>query len=276
MIFEKHQVILHFMHYNINGVYHFFCITDENKKWFLDMKVLVESVYIQNGNTPITIIVHSMGGPMTLVFLQQQSDAWKNKYISRIISLAGAWGGSVKAIKVFAIGDDLGSFALSGKILRAEQITSPSLAWLLPSPLFWKPDEVMVRTQSREYTLSQLEDFFNDLRYPNGWEMRKDTIKYTDFTAPGVEVHCLYGSNVSTVELLDYKKTAGLDGTPTLLNGDGDGTVNARSLQGCRHWINMKQQNKKNVTCIDLPGVDHMSILSSTKVIKYILDILSG
>lgn len=61
-----------------------------------------------------------------------------------------------------------------------------------------------------------------------------------------------------------------------MLNGDGDGTVNARSLQGCRHWKDMKQQNKKNVTCVDLPGIDHMTILSSAKVIKYILDVLSG
>lgn len=44
--------------------------------------------------------------------------------------------------------------------MRAEQITSPSLAWLLPSPLFWKPDEVLVQTQSRAYTFAQLEDFF--------------------------------------------------------------------------------------------------------------------
>lgn len=30
--------------------------------------------------------------------------------------------------------------------------------------------------------------------------MRKDTLKYTDFTAPGVEVHCLYGEGYPTME----------------------------------------------------------------------------
>lgn len=31
--------------------------------------------------------------------------------------------------------------------------------------------------------------------------MRKDTIKYTEnFAAPDVEIHCLYGSEVPTVE----------------------------------------------------------------------------
>lgn len=59
--------------------------------------------------------------------------------------------------------------------MRAEQITSPSLAWLLPSPLFWKPDEVLVQTQTRAYTLSQLEDFFM-------YVTSKSFIPFLDFT----------------------------------------------------------------------------------------------
>jgi lysophospholipase III len=68
------------------------------------MKTLVEETYSQNNNTPITIIAHSMGAPMSLLFLQRQNQKWKDKYVGRIISLAGAWGGSAKAVKVFAIG----------------------------------------------------------------------------------------------------------------------------------------------------------------------------
>lgn len=124
------------------------------------MKQLVEETYELGGQQRITLIVHSMGGPMSLVFLQQQTPVWKDKYIERVISLAGAWAGSAKAIKVFAIGDDLGSFALSGSVLKAEQITSPSLAWLIPSPHFWKPDEVLVTTQQKTYTMSNLNEFF--------------------------------------------------------------------------------------------------------------------
>lgn len=124
------------------------------------MKDLVEDTYQRGGQEPVTIIVHSMGGPMTLLFLQLQPQAWKNKFIARVISLAGAWAGSAKAVKVFAIGDDLGSFALSGSVMRAEQITSPSLAWLLPSPHFWKDDEILVTTATKQYTLANLEEFF--------------------------------------------------------------------------------------------------------------------
>lgn len=124
------------------------------------MKALVEDTYQRADQQPITLLVHSMGGPMSLLFLQQQPQSWKDKYISKIISLAGAWAGSAKAVKVFAIGDDLGSFALSGSVMRAEQITSPSLAWLLPSPHFWKTNEVLVSTPSKQYSMANLEEFF--------------------------------------------------------------------------------------------------------------------
>lgn len=45
-----------------------------------------------------------MGGCMTLKFLRDQTQAWKDKYVRALVSLAGAWGGSVKALKVFAVG----------------------------------------------------------------------------------------------------------------------------------------------------------------------------
>lgn len=124
------------------------------------MKQLVEETYELGGQQRITLLVHSMGGPMSLVFLQKQTQAWKDKYIARIISLAGAWAGSAKSIKVFAIGDDLGSFALSGSTLRPEQISSPSLAWLMPSPHLWRDDEILVTAPGKVYRMSNIKEFF--------------------------------------------------------------------------------------------------------------------
>lgn len=49
---------------------------------------------------------------------------------------------------------------LSGSVLKAEQITSPSLAWLLPSPFFWKPDEVLVETDTRNFSVADYKAFF--------------------------------------------------------------------------------------------------------------------
>nr|CAH7741035.1 unnamed protein product [Callosobruchus chinensis] len=85
--------------------------------------------------------------------------------------------------------------------MKQMQITFPSLAWLLPSKLFWKPDEVLVQTDKKNFTISNLQEYFRGLSFPEGWEMRKDTEPYQlHFQPPGVEVHCLYGVNVPTVE----------------------------------------------------------------------------
>ncbi|XP_058125353.1 phospholipase A2 group XV-like [Anopheles ziemanni] len=245
---------------------------NEHKEFFLSLKYLVEQTYTLNGEIPVSFVVHSMGAPMTLHFLQMQTPDWKAKYIRRVISIAGAWAGSMKALKVYAIGDDLGAFALSGKVMRAEQITNPSLAFLLPSPLFWKPNEVLARTQSRIYTMDQMEEFFNDLDYRNGWEMRQDTLPYTlNFTAPGVELHCFYGSKINTVESLEYQKSYDLSGTPVLKMGAGDGTVNARSLEACKQWAT---QQKQPIYTKEFPGADHMSILADVNVIDSVMKVL--
>lgn len=213
-----------------------------------------------------------MGGPMSLIFLQQQSKKWKDKYISSLISLAGVWGGSVKALKVFAVGDNLGTYVLRQSILKDEQITSPSLGWLLPSKLFWKESDVLVQTQQLNYTLSNLQQFFLDINVPNGWEFRKDNEKYQlDFTAPGVEVHCLHGSKVNTVERLYYKPGTSIDSSPQFIFGDGDGTVNLKSLEGCNHW---SSKQKHNVYHQAFPNVDHMAVLTNPGVISYIKNIL--
>ncbi|KAF7992945.1 hypothetical protein HCN44_005726 [Aphidius gifuensis] len=247
---------------------------NENAEFFIKLKALVEETYSMNNNEPVTLIAHSMGGPMCLLFLQQQTTAWKNKYINSLITLAAVWGGSVKAIKVFAIGDDLGTYVLRERTLKDQQITSPSLGWLLPSKYFWKNTEVLVETATKNYTLLDLQDYFININVPNAWEFRKDTEKYqADYSAPGVEIHCLHGIAVNTVEKLYYKPGVTIDGYPQLINGDGDGTVNKRSLEGCLHW---KDQQKQKIYHQPFPNTNHMEILRNPNVLQYIKSVLSA
>ena len=138
---------------------------------------------------------------MLTIFLHQQTEAWKQKYIARMITIAGAYAGTAKTVKVFAMGDDLGAFALRASVMRDTQISMPSLAFLLPFPAVWKPNEVLVKTKSRNYTHAQLSEFLVDLGYPIGWEMRKDQLPFVqDFAPPNIEIHCLFGSKLNTVE----------------------------------------------------------------------------
>lgn len=61
-----------------------------------------------------------------------------------------------------------------------------------------------------------------------------------------------------------------------MVNGDGDGTVNARSLESCKNWMGMKAQYKKDVHTFELAGADHLGILSDSRGMDYIAKLLSG
>ena len=148
------------------------------------------------------MVGHSMGCPMSLYFLNQQTKAWKDKYIRSLVTLAGPWGGAVKSLEIFAVGTDLGlgsslDFPIpSGldkdikNIIRFIERTQPSLAWMMPSPDIWT-DNVLVKTDSNsvDYTTANLADYFKLLDVPNMSMMYQDTQKLTStLPDPGVEV----------------------------------------------------------------------------------------
>lgn len=133
---------------------------DENKEWFLKVQRLTEEAYEKNDNQRVTFIGHSMGGLMILQFLHQMSSAWKETYVKQMITLSTPWGGSVQALQALSVGYDFHSSMVSTSKMKEVQETCPSLVWLLPSPYFWKPNETLVRTKDKQYTMDNLKKFF--------------------------------------------------------------------------------------------------------------------
>ena len=78
-----------------------------------------------------------------------------------------------------------------------------------------------------------------------------------DLVPPGVELHCLYGTGIETTERLVYSKSSP-SGKATIIPGDGDGTVNVRSLKACQRWVG---KQKKPVYPREFPKRDHMQVL---------------
>lgn len=70
---------------------------------------------------------------------------------------------------------------------------------------------------------------------------------------------------------LYYKPGIAIDGYPQLIPGNGDGTVNARSLEGCLHW---QGKQKQRIYHQPFPGVNHMEILRNGSVLDYIRTVL--
>lgn len=129
-------------------------------KWFSQLKYLIEYAFKLNNETKVTLLAHSMGAPMVLYFLQQQKQVWKDKYISRIITLNGAWGGTVQSIEAIAEGYNFGSNVVSQDEMRMVQRSSPSLHWLTPHPHLWTTDDVFMSSPHKNYTVQNYKEFF--------------------------------------------------------------------------------------------------------------------
>lgn len=243
---------------------------NELQYYFDALRQLTEEMYNTSGQR-VVYLLHSMGGPITWYFLGHQPQSWKDKYVEAVISLAGAWGGSIKAVKVYTAGDNLGIYLISPQNIRKEQRSAPSLAFLLPLPTVWKSDDVLVQTPEKNYTTANFKDLFEALKLPDAYNMYLDTKDLLKtLPPPGVELHCLYGHTVNTVEKLVYQEGHFPD-SPEIIFGDGDGTVNIRSAKVCESF---KDKQKQKVHAKPFPNMEHMAILKEVNSIAYILQVL--
>ena len=242
--------------------------SDELSQYFSQMSALVHNTFHINNGKKVILLCHSMGCPTMLYFLNRQSQRWKNKYIKSLITLAGPWGGAVKSLKAFASGDNFGVIVVPSLTIREDERTFPSLAYLLPSDKVWAGHEVLMESSLRNYTSINYHDFFEDINYMVGYNMWLDVRNLTyDMTPPGVEVHCLHGHGIDTMNKLVYNKGSFPDSQPHVVYGDGDGTVNLRSLQSCLQW---KGKQSQEIYYQNFTKSDHILIMSDPRVIQYI------
>lgn len=129
---------------------------------------------------------------------------------------------------------------------------------------------VLVSTPNTSYTVQDYQRFFKDINYEDGWAMRQDTESLVSaLQPPGVPVHCFYGSGIPTPQGYNYTNFPDVD--PTVINGDGDGTVNLLSATQCKRW---KGQQKHPVIMYELPGNEHVAMLLNITTVNYIRKVL--
>ena len=158
--------------------------------------------------------------------------------------------------------------------VRGEQRTATSNLFLLPSRELWSADEVLAKTSQRSYTVNDFDDFFQDMGFPLGIKLRKlvENITYPlTAHAPNVTVHCLYGTGVDTAANFEFGEGEFPDTEPHVVYGDGDGTVNRRSLEACSKW---KQRQLNDVILKQYPSVNHNGVLSDENVLSYVKTLL--
>ena len=160
---------------------------------------------------------------------------------------------------------------ISSLKIRQQQRTAVSTIWLFPNANTWPADQVLIQAPTANYTVQDYQRFFQDVGFPDGWEMRKDTEPLVSaLEPPRVSMHCLYGSGVPTPEL--YRYTTFPDGEPAVTYGDGDGTVNLRSATQCKRWVGKQTQPVK---LVELPENEHVNMLLNQTTVAYIKAVLN-
>lgn len=249
--------------------------------YFSRLQRLIESAMTNSpSDKPVTLVCHSMGCLESLVFLRQQNQNWRAKYIRKLITLSSPWGGAVDALKALIVGETLDIPLLSEETLRPLLRTFPSIEFLLPNKqVFIKPNStspVIVETPLKKYRIDEIGLILRDLNLttPLLWyEQLKDLVQPLS-PLTDVVVDCLHGDNLPTPEMLIFKKETDFpNGIYSIINGNGDGTVNYQSLDVCGTWQTMLPTTVKQIV---IPNVSHRGILSHKDTLTFISDDVLG
>ena len=224
-------------------------------------------MYEDNGNAKVTLVVHSMGGPVSLYFLTKFVDQeWKDMYINNYVTLAGAWAGSNGDLLNLLSGPSFNPFP---KIdYRDIYRTMPSFYYLLPRESVWK-NTVIVTTPTKKYTTSDYAELFTDAGYPRGYTQFTEIS--IDWPAPNVSTYCFYAIGDPTPERFVYE-TEFPDTQPKVTNGNGDNTINQKISEICQQWAHSGYPFKRTV----VHGTDHRGIVSDKAVLETIAGLVGA
>ena len=243
------------------------------------MKTLVEDMYRQNSKQKVTIVAHSMGGPVTLYFLTSYSginQSWKDKYINAFVPLSGAWSGGVATLpEVISGAERTPQFLMFANELVSNFLipitrTMESLPWLFPKAAIFG-NGVLISTPSRDYTANDYKKLFSDIGYTNGYKMFQGVQKINQgYPSPNVHTYCYYGVNVKTPVKYTYDKDFKGDNSigmkTSIKYGDGDGSVNTISSEICRKWTKMPS-SLYSFTYRKYNKVNHDDIMNNKRVL---------
>ncbi|RWS31467.1 group XV phospholipase A2-like protein [Leptotrombidium deliense] len=256
--------------------------TYENKEFIASMDDLIEKAMNSNHGKPVVIICHSLGCIYTHHYLTKKDKSWKKGFVRAMISIAAPYGGEFRILYSY-LGLDDSLLVKKFPIIRIAERTFSSTALLLPSPSVFR-DKVLISAPNFNYTAYNYDVFFTAIRNQIAFDMwldSKDTLE--KFEHPGVDVYCIAGVGVKTMESLDaleealekdlkskVKKLLRID--HGVKYGNGDGFVNALSAARCLQWRNNLEHN---FIYNEFP-LKHLDLVKHQSVIKYIMNVLTN
>ena len=234
-------------------------------------------MYKDNGNVTVTIVAHSLGSPVILYFLSNiATQQWKDKYLKAFVPLSGTWKGAVKGLSTITSGNPDGIPGIKSLTARYLQRTTPTSYFLMPVPdhNVWSSTDPVVVTPDKNYTVYDYSTMFDDMQFSIGYSQYKALPSFlTTLAPPNVDTYCYYGTNMSTPAVLVYKEEQFPDSFPSIIMGNGDGTVNDMSLRACSIW---EQMQSHKVSVLSFSGVEHYAMVKDSGVLQALLNIVTN
>ena len=204
-----------------------------HSKYFARLKLLVENTYWNNARRRVILVAHSLGGLMAHHFLLGMSPEWKRKYVHLFLPVAVPWAGSVNALNLYTTGAILDADARTRSHYRQTYRTWESAAVLLPNGRVWDKSGPFIRTDSfiNSYGISTMREYFIKItNLPKYRHYARFNEHYDQSKHPGVNVTLLISYGLPTINFVSFHKAVFPSGTPKFGYGDGDESVNLRSL----------------------------------------------
>ena len=230
------------------------------------LKQLIESTFTMNNNKSIYLISHSLGGSMSLQFLSEQNQLWKDQYIRGWISLSGNLAGGIDNIENVVKG--FVSPLIPSKITQ----TWDFFSWRLPEPIVYDENIIIVQTPSKNYTAKYMFQLLNDLNAKQLAQVYvESSLIIGSLPSPNVNTYCFFGANISTP--IAYSSTTDTFDKLETIYGLGDGELDYKSLMSCQLW-NSTMNSKYKLVIEPFTDVTHIGMVGNKMVLQKIDEIL--
>lgn len=192
-------------------------------QWLADVRAMIERAVAQSGKK-VVIFSHSMGGPMSYMFLMGQTAEWRAQHIQHYIPVSPVWSGTaiipyaMVTNKIFNI---TGPYSQIGRLFRHLE----GLYILAPSVVF-DPDTVIASTDVNTYTAANLSLLLERVGVRNADDITRNVqhnLNKYDYEHPGVPVTTIWSVGSECLGSFHWKKDAAVgiqEPIPTIIEGD--------------------------------------------------------
>ncbi len=255
----------------------------EIDSWCMSLTKLIEQNCAMQEN-PAIIIGHDLGAVIANYFLVNALPEWKNKFISKFISISGTFGGCPKALRTILSGNS----GTTNNFNEATK-TSSGLSLILPNFKIYG-NNPLIHFNNITYSSKDIPKLVETVSEEASKILKiSEKVRDISMNAPGVEVHILAGSDVDTES--SYKYTMSLVNEPEKDipfyqlelpfsqkfnypdQFQGDGTMPNFALEYPISWSKSQSQP---VYFRFFTGMEHTKILSSFESVSYILNVCKG